>query len=564
MAAKFWQRHASLFAGIFEKEMATFPRRRYKSAMIHRPLFFLVSLATIEWFVSISSLQAAVQLNALFSENAVLQQGMPIPVWGMGKEGEAVHVSLAGQNADTVVKEGRWVVKIPAQKAGGPYALAVKGENELTVQNVWVGEVWICSGQSNMERQLGPRSGQQLLVNWEAEAASASMPLLRHFALDRKPSDTPLAETKGKWEVCTPQSVVNFTAVGYYFGRDLVKHLNVAVGLIHTSWGGTPAEAWTRHEALEESMPEILQTQKTAVETYAAEILKYQAAEPQLQVDWQKAVDEAKLAGLPEPKKPTAPRDPSTTPNRPSCLFNGMVSPIIPYAVRGVIWYQGEANVGRPLPYRKLFPLMISDWRKQWGEGEFPFLFVQLAPHRGTGPAIRESQLLTWKNTPQTAMVVTTDVGDANDIHPNRKEPVGQRLALAARAVAYGEKLEYSGPCFESAAFADGHATLSFSHAESGLMAQEKDALLTGFEIAGADQVFHPATAVIEDKTVVASSPLVATPVAMRYGWANTPVVNLANLEGLPASPFRTDDWDNVRPTTVATPTATPSSTPAQ
>ncbi len=532
--------------------------------MIHRPLFFLVSLATIEWFVSISSLQAAVQLNALFSENAVLQQGMPIPVWGMGKEGEAVHVSLAGQNADTVVKEGRWVVKIPAQKAGGPYALAVKGENELTVQNVWVGEVWICSGQSNMERQLGPRSGQQLLVNWVAEAASASMPLLRHFALDRKPSDTPLAETKGKWEVCTPQSVVNFTAVGYYFGRDLVKHLNVAVGLIHTSWGGTPAEAWTRHEALEESMPEILQTQTTAVETYAAEILKYQAAEPQLQVDWQKAVDEAKLAGLPEPKKPAAPRDPSTTPNRPSCLFNGMVSPIIPYAVRGVIWYQGEANVGRPLPYRKLFPLMISDWRKQWGEGEFPFLFVQLAPHRGTGPAIRESQFLTWKNTPQTAMVVTSDVGDANDIHPNRKEPVGQRLALAARAVAYGEKLEYSGPCFESVAFADGHATLSFSHAESGLMAQEKDAWLTGFEIAGADQVFHPATAVIDNKTVVASSSLVATPVAMRYGWANTPVVNLANLEGLPASPFRTDDWDNVRPTTVATPTATPSSTPAQ
>lgn len=498
------------------------------------PFFIFLYLSVI------ATVPAEVKPNALFSDHAVLQQGVEVPVWGKAKEGEKVTVSLADQAVTTTTQGGKWMVRLKNLKSGGPYTLSIKGENTLVFQDILVGESWICSGQSNMERQLGLRTGQQPLLNWEQEVASANYPQIRHFAVARKNSDVPLDETEGNWEVCSPQTVPNFTAVGYYFGRDLHRKLQVPIGLIHSSWGGTPAEAWTRSEILSTSFPEIGDAQKKALANYPAALEKYKAEETKLLADWEKASSEAKTNGAPAPRKPAPPRDPATNAQRPSNLYNAMIAPIIPYAIRGVIWYQGEANASRAKQYQTLFPAMIADWRTQWGGTPFPFLFVQIAPFKNMNPEIREAQLMAWKKTPATAMVVTADVGDENDIHPNRKEPVGARLALAARALAYGESIEYSGPLFESVTFNEGKALLSFSHTGTGLLA--KEGALQGFEIAGADHQFYPAQAIIEGKSVVVSHPQVSTPTSVRYGWANVPKVNLFNQEGLPASPFRTDD----------------------
>ncbi len=487
------------------------------------------------------ALRAEVKPAALFADHMVLQSGTEVPVWGTASPGEKVTVSFAGTSKSvTAGEDGTWKVVLPSMPPSAESrTMTIAGSNTLTVNDVLVGEVWICSGQSNMERQLGLRNGQQPLVNWEQEAASANYPLLRHFGVAQKHSDVPSTDVTGQWLVCTPQTAPSFTAVGYYFGRDLLKQLKVPVGLIHTSWGGTPAEAWTRREALEKGMPEVLAAQDKAVADYPAALAKYQAEEPKLLADWAAAAEQAKAAGKPEPRKPSPPRDPSTTQNRPSALFNAMLRPLIPYAIRGVIWYQGESNASRAKAYQTLFPLMISDWRAQWERGDFPFLFVQIAPFKNQPPEIREAQLLTWKKTPNTAMVVTADVGDAEDIHPTRKEPVGQRLALAARALAYGEKIDYSGPVYESVTFDGPRAIVSFSHPGGGLVA--KDGPLQGFTLAGSDGKHVPATAVIEGDKVIVSSESVPQPVAVRYGWANVPVVNLFNAAGLPASPFRSD-----------------------
>lgn len=471
----------------------------------------------------------------------VLQSGTEVPVWGVAAPGEKVRVEFAGQAKSAVADaEGNWQVDLAAMPPSSESrVMKIEGANKLAIQDVLVGEVWICSGQSNMERQLGLRSGQKPLENWEQEVASANYPLLRHFGVAQKHSDVPLADAVGRWDVCTPQTAPAFTAVGYYFGRDLMKQLKVPVGLVHASWGGTPAEAWTRREALEEGMPEVIEAQKQAVGNYPAALSKYQADEPRLLAEWTAACEQARAAGQPEPRKPAPPRDPSVSPNRPSALFNAMIHPLMPFAMRGVIWYQGEANAGRAKAYQRLFPLLIADWRKQWGRGDFPFLFVQIAPYKGQPPEIREAQLLTWKKTPNTAMVVTADVGDAEDIHPARKEPVGQRLALAARALAYGEKLEYSGPVFEAAKFDGARAVVSFTHVGGGLEARGGE--LQGFTLLGADGKSQPAKAVIDGDTVVVTSDAVPQPVAVRYGWENVPVVNLFNADGLPASPFRSD-----------------------
>jgi sialate O-acetylesterase len=305
---------------------------------------------------------------------------------------------------------------------------------------------------------------------------------------------------------------------------------------------------------LEKEMPEVFADHQKALEKYALDLAKYQSDETQRPTAWEKAVEEAKAANKPLPPKPQPPQDPATRKNRPAALFNGMVAPLIPYGIRGTIWYQGESNNRQAKAYQTLFPLMITGWRARWGEGDFPFLFVQIAPFKDMTPDIREAQLLTWKKTPNTAMVVTTDVGDAENIHPNRKEPVGARLALAALKLAYGEDLAYSGPIFEKAEFAGGAATLHFAHTVDGLRTKGDERLsldpnkLVGFEIAGEDKKFQTAEASIKGNTVVVQSPAVPNPVAVRYAWANVPVANLANSAGLPASPFRTDTWDDVLP----------------
>jgi sialate O-acetylesterase len=486
--------------------------------------------------------EANVVPNRLFSDNGVLQRGVNVPVWGEGSEGEKVMVEFAGQNQQAITTNGHWsVVLRPMEASPTPRTMTITGSNTITLTNILVGEVWICSGQSNMERQLGPRPPQKPIDNFEAEAASANYPTLRHFLVKQTASTNPLSTVTGSWLVCSPSTVTNFTAVGYFFGRDLNKSLGVPVGLIHSSWGGTPAEAWTRHDALvtNSALAPILQHFTNDVATFTSRLAKYQTDEPKLKADYTNACAQAVAQSKPAPRPPSPPKDPLKSQNSPSMLFNGMINPILPYAMRGVIWYQGESNAARAKEYRDLFPAMITDWRSVWGQGNFPFLYVQIAPYKKMVPEIREAQFLTLSRSSNTAMAVITDHGDADDIHPTQKEPVGQRLALAARALAYGEKLEYSGPLFSGSNIDGNKIVLSFDHSGKGLVS--KDGSLRGFEIAGVDKKFVPAQAEIIGKTVSVSSPEVSLPVAVRYGWTNIPDVNLFNAEGLPASSFRTD-----------------------
>lgn len=484
---------------------------------------------------------ADVTPHALFAPHVVLQRGMPIPVWGKADPGENVTVAIDGATVSAVADTaGHWIVRLPARPAGGPFTLTLAGKNRIVLEDVWVGEVWLASGQSNMERQLGLRGNQQPLVNWENEVASADYPQIRHFAVDRKLEDTPQTETKGKWDVCTPLTAPNFTAVGYYFARDLHRELHVAVGIIHSSWGGTPAESWTSREAIAANAPELIAAQATAESEYPAKLAAYQAAEPTLLATWNEQVTQAKAAGKPEPGKPSPPADPLKTPKRPACLYNGMIRPLQPFAIRGVLWYQGESNSGSAAKYRVILSTLIKDWRAQWATPDLPFLIVQIAPYRSIPPELREAQLLTCRSTPHTALIVTTDVGDANDIHPNRKEPVGARLALAARTIVYGQKIVSSGPVFTGFTAEGSRAVLRFTELGGGLVA--KDGPLRGFTVSGDGKLFVPAEAAIVGDTVVLTAANVTTPVAVRYGWSNVPDVNLVNAAGLPASPFRSDE----------------------
>ncbi|HOX56773.1 MAG TPA: sialate O-acetylesterase [Candidatus Paceibacterota bacterium] len=477
---------------------------------------------------------AEVKLNSLFSDGAVLQQGVAVPVWGTARDGERVTVKFQRQTLSTTAKDGRWLVKLKPLKAGGPYTLSVAGEdNTVIVSNVLVGEVWVGSGQSNMAFQLSRAA------NAEAAIAGATDPQLRLFTVPRNATDNPLSDAPGAWVESSPETAAQFSAVAWFFGRDLRRALKVPVGLINSSVGGTPAEAWTSRAALEADpdLKQILERYAESVRTHdpAAAAARHNRARAQHKA----AVARAKAAGERAPQAPRAPRDPRQYQGRPCALYNGMIAPLQPYAIAGVIWYQGEANAGRAEEYRGLFPAMIQDWRRTWGQGAFPFLFVQIAPHERMTPEIREAQLLSWQKVRRSGMAVITDIGNETDIHPTKKEPVGARLALAARAIAYGEKITYSGPVYKAMKVEDTRAVLSFGHVGGGLVAEGGE--LKGFTIAGADGNFVPAAAVIEADKVVVSSPSVAKPAAVRYGWANTPDVNLFNREGLPATPFRTD-----------------------
>lgn len=501
-----------------------------------------------------SSLFADVQPNPLFSDGVVLQQGVEIPVWGTASENEEVTVQFHGQTAKAVAKDGKWMVRLKPETAGGPYEMEIEGVNELFIRNVMVGEVWVCSGQSNMQWKMSQ------CPNYKEEMAGANYPKLRMFTVGQKiAARGPETVVSGSWAECSPATIPNFSAVGYFFGRDLHKAKGVAVGLINSSWGGTPAQAWTSLSGLE-AEPELagyVNAIKNKLASWDQDAVVYPQLQQKYQQDlklwnenpeikaWTEEVSKARAAGLaipPQPAapvRPKAPQPPGGDQNTATVLWNGMISPLLPYAIKGVIWYQGEANNGKAAEYATLFPRMIRDWREKWGQGEFPFLFVQIAPFNGMSPEIREAQLVSWQKTPNTAMAVITDVGEAGDIHPKRKEPVGARLALAARALAYGEKIVYSGPVYASHKVEGNKVVLSFDHIGGGLMA--KDGALKGFTIAGADQKFVPATAEIKADKVIVSCPEIAAPVAVRYGWINVPDVNLFNKEGLPATPFRTD-----------------------
>ena len=474
--------------------------------------------------------RADVTLPGLFSDNMVLQQGKPVAVWGRAEEGEAVNIEFRGQKVTTVARQGQWSAKLPALKAGGPDTLTVSGKNKIELRNVLVGEVWICSGQSNMEWPL------RLADQPEDDIAKSGNAMLRLLTVPKLKADEPVHDVKASWKECGSQTVSNFSAVAYYFGRDLQKALGVPVGLIHTSWGGSPAEVWMSQSVLEgnpDYHASILQGYSIARQNYEKQLALYDAEQAEL-----------KKKGLASDKKP--PVKPSW---KPAELYNGMIAPLIPFAFQGAIWYQGESNAGRAHEYRTLFPDMIQNWRRDWGQGDFPFMAVQLAPFKkikdnpgeSDWAELREAQVLATKVLPKVGAAVITDVGEENNIHPRKKEPVGARLALAARGIAYGQKIVYSGPAYRSMKIEEDKIVLSFDHVGSGL--ESRGGSLKGFAIAGEDRKFVWANAQIAGDKVIVSSPEVVKPVAVRFGWADYPVVNLWNKNGLPASPFRTDEF---------------------
>lgn len=477
---------------------------------------------------------AEVKPNALFSNGAVLQQGVPIPIWGTAVAGEMVTVNLDGGRASaTADQDGKWKVELPARQAGGPYEMLISSGNKtIKITDILVGEVWVCSGQSNMEWKLSQAS------NAATEAPLADYPQIRMFTVPKKTAVNPESDTDGSWVVCTPASAPGFSAVGYFFARDLFKARSVPVGMIHSSWGGTPAEAWTSYAGLT-SQPALIFYTDALTKKVQGYLKGMGAFQKSIEAFFSKNLDFPSTPPWPSDLPTNVPVNPFSSQYTPTVLYNGMIAPIIPYAIRGVIWYQGESNASQAKLYQTLFPAMISDWRKRWALGDFPFLFTQIAPYNGQPPEIRESQFLTLGKSPNTAMAVTTDVGDANDIHPRKKEPVGQRLALAARSLAYGEKIVFSGPLFASLQIEGNKAIVRFTHIGGGLVARDGD--LKGFTLAGSDGNFLPAKAEIVNNTVVVTRNEITAPVAVRYGWANVPDVNLFNIDGLPASPFRTD-----------------------
>ncbi|MFC4478089.1 sialate O-acetylesterase [Flavobacterium chungangensis] len=628
-------------------------------------------------FLLISVLaNANVRMPLIFSDGMVLQRDKQIPIWGFADANESVEVHFNKQIKKTQAdKNGKWTVNLNAEKAGGPFELTIIGKNKITIKNVLVGEVWICSGQSNMEFQVFKT------MNSEKEISSADYPMIRHFGVAQDLSGTPKDDLKqGKWEVANKESVGNFTAVGYYFARKLYAELKIPIGIINTSWGGTNVEAWTSREAFENSpdfkamIADVPTVDINAIfETYKKSVLdnlkkvqgfdvsmenEEQFKNPNLQdknwpeikvpslwenqqignidgIVWMRktivlTAEQAKkeavlhLAKVDDEDKTYVngvevgtnnlwdakrvykipsnvlkegtnviavritdysggggiygdPQDLKidfkdsnlpleglwkfnvikvrieVSPNSyPSLLYNAMVNPLVPYAMQGVLWYQGEANVWRAAEYKKSFPLMINDWRTKFKQGNFPFYFVQLSTFDEFGgnsqkgsrwAELREAQSETLK-LPNTGMAVTTDIGNAKDIHPTNKQDIGLRLVAIAMNNIYGKKQVHSGPTYKSQTIKGNEIILTFDNIGSGLSTPNNDEL-KGFEIAGVDKVFHSAKAIIKDNKIIVSSDKVQNPVAVHYGWADDDTaINLFNKEKFPASPFRTDNWE--------------------
>jgi sialate O-acetylesterase len=533
----------------------------------------------------LSLARADVKLHPLFTDRAVLQRDLPVPIWGTAKPGEKVSVTFAGQTVSaTTGADGRWLVKLaPLPASSAPQVLTVKATNTVTVNDVLVGDVWLASGQSNMASPMSSGSAAQALP-------SANDPLLRFFTVTKAVAAEPQADVKGQWQLTTPDNAKGFSAVAYFFAREIRATQKVPVAVLNASWGGTPIKTWMSLDSLRQAPP-IAATVAEWDKAYAQYLTvkdkpELQAAYLTDMKEWETNVgpahkaemaaygelaSAAKAAGQPVPPAPKLARpeplqpnpmampSASKRPSTPTIAYNAMIAPLAGYGLKGVIWYQGEGDGNRGAEYRVWFPRLIEGWRTAWGQGDFPFLFIQLPgcyasaePVATTGWAfLREAQLLTLK-VPRTGMVVTSDIGDPKDVHPDNKVHVGTRLALVGRQVAYGEKIAGTGPLYAGSAIEGGAVRIRFTETGGGLvvgrspwLAKGVTALpedrLVGFYIAGADKKWVEATARIEGNTVVVSSPAVAAPVAVRYAWANFPRANLANREGQPASPLRTD-----------------------
>jgi len=489
---------------------------------------------------------ADVRLPAIFSDHMVLQRETAVPIWGWADPGEVVTLTIAGQTKTTTTDAtGKWSVKLDKLSAREPLTLIVKGRNTLTVNDVLAGEVWLASGQSNMQLPVNA------VTNAWLEKASAKFPQIRMFTVARHPAVTPQTNCAGEWVVCSPETAGNFSAAAYFFGRELHQKLGAPVGLINASWGATPIETWISMPKQEGKEFELVfrEWQEKMRAPYNEEKAQAQYAR-QMEV-WKKVSEKQQALGKPAPRQPQEPVNPRNHKNYPANLFNGMIAPIIPYAIRGGIWYQGENNSHDEFAklYATQLPLLIQDWRERWGEGNFPFAWVQLPnfkkPTEDPGAlsawAVTRESMLHTLSVPNTGMAVTIDVGEAANIHPKNKQAVGHRLALWALATVYGEKIPYSGPLPAGQKINGSEILLSFTHTDGGLAAKEGE--LKGFAIAGADHKWVWAKARIVGDQVAISSPEVKSPVAVRYAWADNPDCNLYNGAGLPASPFRTDDW---------------------
>ncbi|MBL9203512.1 MAG: sialate O-acetylesterase [Opitutaceae bacterium] len=495
-----------------------------------------------------SPLQAEVRLPAILGSNMVLQAGQPLPFWGWATPGERIQVEAGERKGETQTGvDGTWHVRLDPLAAGGPLEVIVTGRNRLVLKNVLVGEVWLCSGQSNMTFALSGESQA-------AEAlAAAHRPSLRLFTVQRKASEEkPLEEVLGRWVECTPETARTFSAVAYYLGVQLQEGRKSPVGLIHSSWGGTKAEAWTPREALasDPALQPILDRWQQALADLPRLTAEFEANKDRLLSEWRQKAAEAAARGGAAPTEPRVRIAPNSQ-YAPVALYNAMIAPLAPFAIAGVAWYQGEGNAGRGLEYRTLFPAMIKSWRATWGR-ELPFIFVQL-PNIGRlnsrWPEVREAQLLS-RSVPGTEMIVTIDVGDPKDLHPRAKAEVGRRLALAAEALVYGQPGETRlSPLFQRARTeGEGGMRVSFLPGRGGL-AVRPGGSLQGFQLAGSDRRFFPATARIEGDTVLVQCPQVPSPVAVRYAWEDNPAsASLISSSGLPASPFRSDDWDLAGP----------------
>lgn len=477
--------------------------------------------------------QAEVQLPHMLSDHAVLQRNVPVHIWGTADPGEKVTVSFHGQTVATTTGDlGHWSVYLQPERAGGPYTLTVAGSNTITLHDILIGDVWFASGQSNMEIPLKGFPGSAIIQNATAEIAAATHPEIHLLHIPQDASPYEQSDEPASWTLCTPATATDFSAVAYFFGRDIQQEEHVPIGLIDSTWGGTPAASWVSLEALSQNA--------SLLPEFAARVpmVETESDVPALLAKEKREDAAAKQAGRPAPQHQWHPNPASWAPD---WLFNGMVAPATHYTIRGVIWYQGETDSSalRAPYYDRIFPALITDWRNRWEQGNFPFLFVQISSFTST-PAetwglVRDAQRRTLRLA-NTAMAVTTDIGEADNVHPPDKQTVGQRLAFAAEALSYGKKLEWSGPLFREADPENGSMRVWFTHGE-GLVA--KGGVLHGFEVAGEDGRFVPAEARIDGDSVVVGAGAIEKPMFVRYAWANDALAaNLYNADGLSASTF--------------------------